>query len=99
LRDLSAARPPTPRIRPIIDSTFDCVIDAAGAKATRQRAFAAVKPGGANMHIGLQDWASEIDMCKLTLAEIALQGTYTYTTADLIATVDALHRGAFGDLA
>jgi alcohol dehydrogenase len=50
------------------------------------------------MHIGLQDWASEIDMRKLTLAEITLLGTYTYTTADLRATVDALNRGAFGDL-
>ena len=38
-------------------------------------------------------------MRKLTLAEITLQGTYTYTTADLRATVDALHRGVFGDLA
>ena len=50
------------------------------------------------MHIGLQDWASEVDMRKLTLAEITLLGTYTYTTADLRATVDALHRGVFGDL-
>jgi threonine dehydrogenase-like Zn-dependent dehydrogenase len=51
------------------------------------------------MHVGLQDWASEIDMRKLTLAEITLLGTYTYTTADLRATVAALARGAFGDLA
>ena len=51
------------------------------------------------MHIGLQDWASEIDMRKLTLAEITLLGTYTYTTADLRATVRALAGGVFGDLA
>ncbi len=88
-----------PRHSPLADAAFDYVIDAVGAKATRQQAFAAVKPGGAIMHIGLQDWASEIDMRKLTLAEITLQGTYTYTTADLIATVGALHRGSFGDLA
>ena len=43
------------------------------------------------MHVGLQDWASEIDMRKLTLAEITLIGTYTYSTADLRATVAALH--------
>ena len=42
------------------------------------------------MHIGLQDWASEIDMRKLTLAGITLIGTYTYATADLRATVRAL---------
>ena len=45
------------------------------------------------------DWASEIDMRKLTLAEITLIGTYTYSTADLRAAALALHEGAFGDLA
>ncbi len=81
------------------DGTMDVVVDAVGSKATRAAAFAAVKPGGVVMHIGLQDWASEIDMRKLTLAEITLIGTYTYTTADLRATVAALHDGVFGDLA
>ncbi len=88
-----------PRDEPLADAAFDYVIDAVGAQATRLQAFAAVKPGGAIMHIGLQDWASEIDMRKLTLAEITLQGTYTYTTADLRAAVAGLHRGVFGDLA
>jgi 2-desacetyl-2-hydroxyethyl bacteriochlorophyllide A dehydrogenase len=81
------------------DGTVDVVVDAVGSKATRAAAFAAVKPGGVVMHIGLQDWASEIDMRKVTLAEITLIGTYTYTTADLRATVAALHAGVFGDLA
>jgi alcohol dehydrogenase len=81
------------------DGTVDVVVDAVGSKATRAAAFAAAKPGGVVMHIGLQDWASEIDMRKLTLAEITLIGTYTYTTADLRATVAALHAGVFGDLA
>ena len=83
----------------VADGSADLVVDAVGAKATRNAAFAAVKPGGVIMHVGLQDWASEIDMRKLTLAEITLLGTYTYTTADLRATVAALARGAFGDLA
>jgi 2-desacetyl-2-hydroxyethyl bacteriochlorophyllide A dehydrogenase len=80
------------------ENSFDVVIDAVGAKATRTQAFIAIKPGGVIMHVGLQDWASEIDMRKLTLAEITLLGTYTYTTADLRATVAALARGDFGDL-
>jgi 2-desacetyl-2-hydroxyethyl bacteriochlorophyllide A dehydrogenase len=84
--------------RTVADNSVDLVVDAVGAKATRNAAFAAVKPGGVIMHVGLQDWASEIDMRKLTLAEITLLGTYTYTTADLRATVAALSRGAFGDL-
>lgn len=80
------------------ENGFDYVIDAVGSKVTRVAALNAVKPGGVVMHIGLQDWASEIDMRKLTLAEITLMGTYTYTTADLRATVKLLHEGAFGDL-
>lgn len=80
------------------DGSVDLVFDAVGSKDTRRSALAAVKPGGVVMHVGLQDWASEIDMRKLTLAEITLLGTYTYTTADLRATVQALHAGVFGDL-
>lgn len=81
------------------EDSFDYVIDAVGSKITRNTAFASVKAGGVIMHIGLQDWASEVDMRRLTLAEITLLGTYTYTTADLRATVALIHRGAFGDLA
>ncbi len=81
------------------EGSVDLVIDAVGARATRQAALAAVKPGGVVLHIGLADWASEIDMRKLTLGEITLIGAYTYTTADLRAAACALHEGAFGDLA
>jgi 2-desacetyl-2-hydroxyethyl bacteriochlorophyllide A dehydrogenase len=87
-----------PRADAPAENVFDVVIDAVGARATRAQAFVAIKPGGVIMHVGLQDWASEIDMRKLTLAEITLLGTYTYTTADLRATVAALAQGAFGDL-
>ena len=87
-----------PRAQPLPAAAFDYVLDAVGSIVTRQQSFAAIKPGGVIMHVGLQDCASEIDMRKLTLAEIALLGTYTYTTADLRATVDALDRGLFGDL-
>lgn len=81
------------------ENSIDLVIDAVGAKATRQAALAAVKPGGVIVHVGLADAASEIDMRKLTLAEITLIGVYTYATADLRAAATALHDGAFGDLA
>jgi len=81
------------------ENAYPFVIDAVGAKATREAAMKAVQPGGVLLHIGLQDWASEIDMRKLTLAEITLVGTYTYATADLRGTVAALYNGAFGDLA
>ena len=87
-----------PITHPIAESQYDYVIDAVGSKITRKTAFQAIKPGGVIMHIGLQDWDSEIDMRKLTLAEITLLGTYTYSTADLRATVQKLSEGAFGDL-
>ena len=87
-----------PRQHTAPDNGFEFVIDAVGSVVTRQSALAAVAPGGVVMHIGLQDWASEIDMRKLTLAEITLLGTYTYSMADLRATVAGLARGAFGDL-
>lgn len=88
-----------PVTQPIAENQYDYVIDAVGSKITRKTAFQAIKPGGVIMHIGLQDWESEIDMRKLTLAEITLLGTYTYSTADLRATVQKLAENAFGDLA
>lgn len=87
-----------PRTPPPAGSSHDFVVDAVGSAVTRQLALAAVAPGGVVMHIGLQDWASEIDMRKLTLAEITLLGTYTYSMMDLQATVAALSRGVFGGL-
>ncbi len=99
LADATRATVYDPGTKRADDNAFDLVIDAVGAKATRHAALAAVKPGGVVMHIGLADWASEIDMRKLTLAEITLIGTYTYATADLRAAARALHDGAFGDLA
>jgi len=82
----------------ISENSVEFVMDCVGAVVTRNTALAAVKPGGVMMHVGLQDWASEIDMRKLTLAEITLLGTYTYSTVDLQATVSLLARNAFGDL-
>jgi 2-desacetyl-2-hydroxyethyl bacteriochlorophyllide A dehydrogenase len=81
------------------EGTIDLVVDAVGAATTRRSAMTAVKPGGVVVHIGLADAASEIDMRKLTLAEISLIGSYTYSTTDLRASARALHEGAFGDLA
>ncbi len=73
---------------------FDCV----GAAKTRELAIHAARPGGVVVHVGLQDSAGGMDVRKITLAELAFVGVYTYTTADLRASVDALHRGALGDL-
>jgi len=81
------------------ENSCDLVIDAVGAVATRRAMLHAARPGSVIVHVGLQDWDSEIDMRKLTLAEITLIGSYTYTDADLSMTVAALQAGEFGDLA
>lgn len=82
----------------ISENAYEFVMDCVGAAVTRNSALSAIKPGGVIMHVGLQDWSSEIDMRKLTLAEITLLGTYTYSTVDLQATVNLLAHHAFGDL-
>ncbi|HEX2114339.1 MAG TPA: alcohol dehydrogenase catalytic domain-containing protein [Alphaproteobacteria bacterium] len=78
---------------------FDLVIDAVGASATRQAAIRSVKPGGVIVHIGLMDSAGAADWRKITLQEVTLIGTYTYTAVDLTASAAALHEGRLGKLA
>lgn len=78
------------------ESSYQLVVDAVGAAATRQLAIQAIKPGGVMMHIGLQAWASEIDMRKITLGEITLLGTYTYTMDDFCLTLTMLDQGGVG---
>ena len=58
----------------------------------------AVRPGGVVVHVGLQESSGGVDVRRITLSELAFIGVYTYTTADLRASADALHRGALGDL-
>ena len=50
------------------------------------------------MHLGLQDNESGLDTRTITLKEVAFLGAYTYTSADLRATVDLLDSQALGPL-
>jgi 2-desacetyl-2-hydroxyethyl bacteriochlorophyllide A dehydrogenase len=87
-----------PASKPARESRFEIVVDAVGGKISREAAIAAVRPGGVVMHIGLLDNDGGIDVRRMTLQEISLIGTYTYTAVDLRATIKKLHSGAFGDL-
>jgi threonine dehydrogenase-like Zn-dependent dehydrogenase len=93
-----ACRVIDPASEPARESRFEIVVDAVGGKLSREAAIAAVRPGGVVMHIGLLDNDGGIDVRRMTLQEISLIGTYTYTAADLRVTVEKLHSGAFGDL-
>lgn len=87
-----------PVANPPAESSYHYVVDAVGLAVTRKMAIHALQPFGMLMHAGLQDWDSEIDMRKITLSELTVLGTFSYTYADMLATVDALHMNAFGDL-
>jgi alcohol dehydrogenase len=87
-----------PVSEPAPASSFELVVDAVGGRLSRESAIASVRPGGVVMHIGLLDNDGGVDVRRMTLQEITLIGTYTYTAVDLRATVEKLHSGAFGDL-
>ena len=87
-----------PIAAPPANASADIVLDAVGATVTRAAAIAAVRPGGVISHIGLQDWAGDFDARTLTLSEITMVGVYTYTEADLKASLNALHDGRLGAL-
>ncbi len=87
-----------PLARPAEADSVDLVLDAVGSTATRAAAIAAARPGGVISHVGLQTWAGEFDARSLTLQEITLLGVYTYTEADLRASLAALHDGRLGKL-
>ncbi len=76
--------------------TMDVVIDAVGAKASRIAAIKAARPGSVIVHVGLLDGAEGVDARRLTLQEIALVGSYTYSMVDFHAALSALHVGALG---
>ena len=79
-------------------ASYDLVLDAVGATATRAASTAAVAPGGVIAHVGLQEWAGDFDARTVTLSEVSFVGVYTYTMADLRASMLALHDGRLGDL-
>ena len=87
-----------PLASPAESAAYDLVLDAVGAVATRAAALEAVRPGGVIAHVGLQDWAGAFDARTLTLTEVTMIGVYTYTDADLRASLAALHDGRLGEL-
>ena len=74
------------------------MIDAVGMETTRSMSIRAVRPGGVLMHSGLQYGSGDCDFRKITLSEITVIGTYTYTHRDLQAALQKLHSGTLGDL-
>ena len=78
--------------------SFDSVLDAVGNEHTRRSSIQAVKPGGVIMHIGLSDAHGEMDVRKMTLAEVTFIGTYTYTALDFRVAARKIQNGEIGTL-
>ena len=74
------------------------VIDAVGNKGTRLASIRSACPGGVIVHIGLGDGLDGFDARRLTLQEILLVGSYTYTMVDFKSTVKAMADGRLGAL-
>jgi threonine dehydrogenase-like Zn-dependent dehydrogenase len=68
--------------------------DAAGRKATRQGAAAVAGPGGRVVLLGLHERETSFDVNALIRSEIALQGSYAYSMADMRKAVELLAAGA-----
>ena len=75
----------------------DLVIDAFGGDASRAAASRLVRPGGVIAHIGLAGGTGGFDIRRITLQEITVIGTYTYSMADFRDTARAIFAGRLGD--
>lgn len=80
------------------DPSFDIVMDCVGTSATRQLACDQVKAGGVIGHIGLGAARDGLDLRRMTLQEITVVGTYTYTAQDFRDTASAMWDGRLGPL-
>ncbi|MGU9950929.1 MAG: zinc-dependent alcohol dehydrogenase [Gammaproteobacteria bacterium WSBS_2016_MAG_OTU1] len=79
-------------------TSVDIVIEAVGVEATRRQASAIVAAGGVVVHIGLGGGNDGFDMRRLTLQEITLCGSYTYTMEEFVETVQWMEEGKLGTL-
>ena len=76
----------------------DLAIDAVGSAQTREMALGVLRPGGTLVHVGLLEAAGGLDMKRITLAEIAVLGAFTYTRQEMGEAVAGLARGDLGSL-
>lgn len=76
----------------------DIIIDAVGSGITRKSAISGISAGGVVVHIGLGDFDSGFEPRKITLAQITVVGSYTYTHDEFVEVVDSMSKGRLGKL-
>lgn len=75
------------------DAPHVVVFDAVGSASTRQAALAVAGPGGHVILIGLHDKETTFDINAVIRSEVALQGSYAYSMADMRRAVALLATG------
>ena len=63
----------------------DVIIDCVGVDATRAAAMSLLRAGGVMVHVGLGGGSGGLDPRTMTLSELSVLGSYTYTDADLVS--------------
>ena len=80
------------------EGEWDLVIDAVGSAKSRTQAFRNVRRGGVIVHVGLHSAEGGVDARRMTLGEITLVGTYTYTGKNFRDAANAVFTGVLGSL-
>ncbi|MFV0492225.1 MAG: zinc-binding dehydrogenase [Pseudorhodobacter sp.] len=78
--------------------SFDLLLDAVGAVATREMAFRLARRGGVIVHSGLLPGTEGVDVRALTLRELSFLGAYCYSVADFRQAMALLDARALGPL-
>lgn len=81
---------------PLTPGSCDLLLDAVGAAATRECAFALARRGGVIVHSGLLPGSAGVDVRALTLRELSFLGAYCYSVADFRQAMALLATGALG---
>ena len=88
----------SPDDKSIKENNFDLILESVGLEVTRQQAIRSISPGGTIIHIGLTQSTGDFNFKKLTIQEVTLVGTYSYTNNDFKNTLDILSNKKLGDL-
>jgi len=77
----------------IKDGGVDVVLEAVGHQETVQQGLAMVKTGGTVIVIGMLQAMMQLPMLEITVKELALQGSYGYTSDDFQQALKLLSKG------
>jgi len=87
------AKKENPVQRILSDGGVDTVFEAVGHQETAQQALAMVKKGGKVIIIGMLEATMELPMLDVTVKEIEIRGSYSYTSDDFKQALNLIAKG------